>query len=92
MWLYMIAGFLLLVGIIGGVASGGIFTIIFVPLGAIMLIVAVLSGMWARARQGSSGGETRGSKERAPLRHTRPQGAAAPSTPSDLVDARRVQQ
>lgn len=93
MWLYMIAGFLLLVGIIGGVASGGIFTIVFIPLGAIMLVVAVLAGMWGRASQGSAGGETHSSKtEQAPLRHTRPQGTPRPSTPEELADARRLQQ
>jgi hypothetical protein len=93
MWLYMIAGLLILVGLIGGVASGGIFTIIFIPLGAIMLVVAVLVAMWGRASQGSAGGETEASKTgQAPLRHTPPQGAATPGTPEDLVDARRVQQ
>jgi hypothetical protein len=93
MWFYMIAGFLLLVGIIGGVASGGIFTLIFIPLAAIMLVVAVLAGMWSRASQGSQGGQTEGSTtEQAPLRHTPPQGAPTPNRPEDLVDARRVQQ
>jgi hypothetical protein len=93
MWFYMIAVFLLAVGIIGGVASGGIFTIIFIPLGVIMVIVAVLAGMWTRASQGSSGGETEGSKaEPPPLRHTPPQGAPAPTTPEELADARRVEQ
>ena len=93
MWFYMIAAFLLLVGIIGGVASGGIFTLIFIPLGAIMLVVAVLAGMWARAKQGTAGGQTQGSKtEQAPLRHTPPQGASAPTSPEELADARRVQQ
>jgi hypothetical protein len=93
MWFYMIAVFLVLVGIIGGVASGGIFTLIFIPLGAIMLVVAVLTGMWARAREGSAGGQTQGSKtEQAPLRHTPPQGAPTPTTPEELADARRVQQ
>jgi hypothetical protein len=93
MWFYMIAAFLVLVGIIGGVASGGIFTLIFLPLGAIMLVVAVLTGMWARAKEGSGGGQTQGSKtEQAPLRHTPPQGAPTPTRPEELVDARRVQQ
>jgi hypothetical protein len=93
MWFYMIAVFLVLVGIIGGVASGGIFTLIFIPLGAIMLVVAVLTWMWARAREGSAGGQTQGSKtEQAPLRHTPPQGAPTPTTPEELADARRVQQ
>ena len=93
MWFYMIAGFLILVGLIGGAFSGGIFTIIFIPLGAIMLVVAVLAGMWGRAKQGSAGGQTEGSKtEQAPLRHTPPQGAPAPTRPEELVDARRAQQ
>ena len=93
MWFYMIALFLLAVGIIGGVASGGIFTLIFIPLGVIMLIVAVVLGMWHRAQQGAAGGQTEGSKtEQAALRHTPPQGASTPTTPEELVDARRVQQ
>jgi hypothetical protein len=93
MWFYMIAAFLLLVGVIGGVASGGIFTLIFIPLGAIMLAVAVLSAMWHRGQQDRAGGQTQGSKtEQAPLRHTPPQGAPAPTRPEELVDARRAQQ
>jgi predicted phage tail protein len=93
MWFYMIAVFLVFVGIIGGVASGGIFTLIFIPLGAIMLVVAVLMGMWHRSQEGASGGQTQGSKtEQAPLRHTPGQGTPAPTTPEQLVDARRVQQ
>jgi predicted phage tail protein len=93
MWFYMIALFLFAVGIIGGVASGGIFTLIFIPLGAIMLVVAVVMGMWHRAQQGAAGGQTEGSKtEQAPLRHTPAQGVPAPTTPEELADARRVQQ
>lgn len=93
MWLYIVAGFLFVVGVIGGVASGGIFTLIFIPLGLIMLVVAVIVGMLGRAAQGDA--ETNSSTagaEPAPLRHTRPQGAASPATPEDLVDARRTQQ
>lgn len=94
MWLYIIAGFLFFVGIIGGVASGGIFTLIFIPLGLMMLVVAAIVGMGGRAAQGdanvTSSRSTRTEPE--PLRHTPPQGAAAPATPEDLVDARRVQQ
>jgi predicted phage tail protein len=93
MWFYMIAVFLVFVGIIGGVASGGIFTLIFIPLGAIMLVVAVLMGMWHRSQEGASGGQTQGSKtEQAPLRHTPAQGAPTPTRPEELVDARRAQQ
>ena len=91
MWFYMIAGFLVLVGLVGGVASGGIFLLIFVPLGFVMLIVAVVVGMWGRASQGTAD-STQGAAGPQPLRHTPPQGAATPSTPEDLADARRAQQ
>jgi hypothetical protein len=93
MWFYMLAGFLLLVGIIGGVASGGIFTIVFIPLGAVMLVVALLIGMWGRAQQARGGGETHASNAGpAPLRHTPAQGTPGPGTPEELTDARRAQQ
>ena len=91
MWFYMIAVFLVLVGIIGGVASGGIFTLIFVPLGLMMLMVAALVGVWGRKSQGA-GESTQGAAGPQPLRHTPPQGASTPATPEDLADARRVQQ
>jgi hypothetical protein len=92
MWFYMIAVFLLFVGIIGGVASGGIFTLIFIPLGVIMLIVATVSWMWARAQPGSERRETRSAEEPAPLPHSSPQGSPAPHTPGELADARRARQ
>ncbi|MBV9335181.1 MAG: hypothetical protein JO262_14145 [Solirubrobacterales bacterium] len=89
----MIAGFLLLVGIIGGVASGGIFTLIFVPLGLVMLVVAAGAGVFGRSSQDESDGDRQPSNtEPAPLRHTPAQGTPTPATPEDLADARRVQQ
>jgi hypothetical protein len=91
MWFYMVALFLILIGIIGGVLSGGIFTIIFIPLGAIMLVVAVLAGMWGRSQQARTSGEGTETGP-APLRHTRPQGTPRPNTPEELADARRAQQ
>lgn len=93
MWFYMIAGFLFLVGIVGGVASGGIFTLIFVPLGLIMLAVAAGAGVFGRSSQDKSEGRKQPSNgEPAPLRHTPAQGTPAPATPEDLADARRAQQ
>ena len=93
MWFYMIAGFLILVGIIGGVASGGIFTLIFLPLGVIMLAVAAGMGLLGRSSQDKREGRRQPSNaEPAPLRHTPAQGAPTPATPEDLADARRAQQ
>jgi hypothetical protein len=93
MWFYMIAGFFVLVGLIGGVASGGIFTLIFVPLGLIMLAVAGGAGILGRRSQDESdGGQQPANTQPAPLRHTPAQGTSAPATPEDLADARRAQQ
>ena len=93
MWFYMIGGFLLLVGIVGGAASGGIFTLIFVPLGLVMLVVAGGTGLLGRSSQDKSDGSRQPSNtEPAPLRHTPAQGTPAPATPEDLADARRAQQ
>ena len=93
MWFYMIGGFLLLVGIVGGAASGGIFTLIFVPLGLVMLVVAGGTGLLGRSSQDKSDGSRQPSNtEPAPLRHTPAQGTSAPATPEDLADARRAQQ
>ena len=92
MWFYMIAGFLLLVGIVGGVASGGIFTLIFVPLGLIMLAVAAFTGAFGRASQNRGARRETSPTEPEPLRHSPAQGTPAPSRPDDLVDARRAQQ
>jgi hypothetical protein len=94
MWFYMIAAFLVLVGIIGGVASGGIFTLIFIPLGLVMLVVALVSGVFGRSSQsrGQAGRAGAEPNEPQPLRHTPPQGTPGPGTPEELVDARRAQQ
>lgn len=92
MWFYMIALFLILVGIIGGVASGGIFTLIFIPLGVIMAVVGILAGMWGRAQQGSTRRETRAADEPAPLPQGASQTPTAPATPGELADARRARQ
>ena len=92
MWFYMIAGFLLLVGLIGGLASGGIFTLIFIPLGASMLVVAVVFGMWSRAQQGARAARRRRPR---PSRHpcgTPRRRAHHADQAGELVDARRVQQ
>ena len=72
-------------------ASGGIFTLIFIPLGLVMLAVAAGTGIMGRRSQ--HGGRTRPSRtEPEPLRHTPAQGTPTPTSPEQLVDARRSQQ
>ncbi len=50
MWLYIVALVIVILGIVGGVASGGIFAIVLVPLGLIVAGPAVLYAMWGRRR------------------------------------------
>jgi len=94
MWLYVLAFFILIFGIVGSVLSGGIFTIVLLPLGVIALISAVVFGAFGRSAQGRHGASAHaGSSTARPLpasehRNT----AAAPTTPDELADARRVQQ
>jgi len=93
MWLYMIAAFLLVVGIIGGIVSGGIFTIVVLPLGVIVLAAGAAAGMWSRSAGASAHGDVTEIEPR-PLPHSnRPQpGTHGTSSPDELVDARREAQ
>ena len=92
MWLYIFAFALLVFGIVGSILSGGIFTIAIVPLGVVALITAVIASMWARAQQGRAGHNNETSSGERPLPTGHSNTAAAPSTPEQLVDARREQQ
>ncbi len=80
-------------GLIGSISSGGIFTIVVLPLGVIVLVAALAAGMWARGVGASAHGEAR-EIEPAPLPHTnRPQpGTHGTSSPEELVNARREAQ
>jgi hypothetical protein len=94
MWLYMIAIVLLILGLVGGVLTGGIFTIVFIPLGIIALVSAIAYGAWGRAAQGRKGASTdaRPSTGRPLPASQHSNTPSAPSTPEDLAEARRVQQ
>ncbi|MGA8333921.1 MAG: hypothetical protein WB761_04215 [Solirubrobacteraceae bacterium] len=95
MWLYMIAVVLLIFGIGGSIVSGGIFTIVVLPLGAIVLVSALVVSMWARSTgAGAHGGKSSSEIEPRPLPHTnRPQpGTSGTTSPGELVDARREAQ
>jgi hypothetical protein len=95
MWLSIIAVAMLIFGIVGSILSGGIFTIVLIPLGAIALLSAAVHGALARKTQANTGSDGNTSSRRTvdPLpTSTRQNVAPAPSTPADLVDARRQQQ
>ena len=94
MWLYLLGGVLLLIGIVGGIATGGIFTLVFIPIGAIILFSAAGYGMWSRAAQGSGGADLDAHPSTGdPLPHTAEGDPARVSTsPESLADARRANQ
>lgn len=94
MWFYPVLLVLVILAILGGTLAGGIYTIVLIPLGAIVLISAIMYSLWGRALEGSGGVSTDASHtSRRPLPHgrRRPSGRATGS-PEDLVDARRQQQ
>jgi hypothetical protein len=94
MWLYAIAGGLIVVGIVGGILGGGIFTIVLLPVGVIVGASAVAYAMWGRASQGAAGGSTDAAhgSERPLPHHTPADSGRAPSSPERLADARRTHQ
>jgi hypothetical protein len=90
MWAYMIVAFLVLVGIVGGIFAGGIFTIVLLPIAAIILIASVAYRSMGAAAQRSVGG---GSSGNAPLPHNAPgEPGHVRTSPERLADARRAQQ
>lgn len=90
MWLYIVAFVLLVVGVIGSIFSGGIFTIIVLPLGVVVLLGAIIAAMWARSSGARDGDKEASRYEPRPLPHTnRPQpGTSGPNSPEELVDIR----
>jgi hypothetical protein len=95
MWLYLIAVPLILLGIILGLAGGGIFTIVLVPLGLIALATAVLTGAGGRRAQSGEGAtsERPGDLSKRPLPHSPPRDTGHELTsPEGLADARRTSQ
>jgi len=94
MWLYMIVAALVVVGVVGGFLFGGIFTIVLIPLGLIVLVGGALTAASGRAAQveaGGAGSESDPTDHALPHRHARPSGRA-PSSPERLADARRAEQ
>ena len=94
MWVYLIAGVLFFIGVVGAAVGGGIFTIVLIPIAIIVAVSAFLFSLWGRSAQGSAGGSTHESHapdRPLPTSHQRPSGRA-PSSPEGLADARRAQQ
>lgn len=91
MWFYPVVLFLVILAIVGGTLAGGIFTIVLVPLAAVVFISGIVYAIWGRAMEG--GTEAGDATTHRPLPHERrrPDGRA-PSSPQRLADTRRQQQ
>jgi mannose/fructose/N-acetylgalactosamine-specific phosphotransferase system component IIC len=94
MWIYWLLALAAALVFAGGIAFGGIYTLILVPIAVIGAIVAVVYTVFAGAAQRRAGTQTdpsataRGSATR--TRQTSP--PRSPTSPEELVDARRGQQ
>jgi hypothetical protein len=94
MWLYALAGILLIVGIVGGLLGGGVVTIALIPIAVIIAASAFLYQAWSRASQGAAGADTDAHPStNRPLPHSfREDSGHAPGSPERLADTRRAQQ
>ena len=95
MWLAVVLIVAIVFMVIAGILSGGIFTIILVPLAAITAISGFAYAVWARASGAASQQQAEVTADSVPdpLPHSAHRNLApAPSTPDQLVDARRQQQ
>lgn len=93
MWLGLFALLLVIAAIAATILSGGIFTVILIPLAVIAVVAAVVSGRAHRSDRNKPSEQRarRRSRGEAPLPHSAPadSGSHPPATPEQLVDARR---
>jgi hypothetical protein len=98
MWLTFIAIVLVAAAVLASVVSGGVFTIILIPLAAVAVVLALGSGLLGRAsavRAGETQGDAADSTSRTSpntLPRSRRRSGHVPSSPERLADARREQQ
>ncbi|HZO77923.1 MAG TPA: hypothetical protein VFB39_07760 [Solirubrobacteraceae bacterium] len=91
MWLLVVIAFLGLVAILGGALAGGIFTIVLIPIAVIAFVAALAYSYFGGAAERRASGDRR-ARPPAPPTAQQPSSVDRPSTPEELVDARRGQQ
>lgn len=91
MWFYPVLILFGLLAVVGIVIGGGIFTLIFIPLGVVGLLSAVLYAMWGRAQAASAGASTDATHTttRPLVGRGRRERGREPTRPDRVVDARR---
>ncbi len=94
MWIFWPIAALVVIAILGGIFLGGIFTIVLVPIAAIAVVGGIVYAVVGAAAQRQAGADvdpTTVSREPA-TRTSQTTGPQAPSSPEELVDARRARQ
>jgi hypothetical protein len=93
-WLYLLIAVVVLLCIAGSAFFGGVFTIVLVPLAVLAFFSAIGYALLAGAAKRTAGASIDPSQgARGPAtRVGRTQSPPRPSTPQELVDARRAQQ
>lgn len=91
MWLVLLVVPLFVILLAAGIIAGGVYSAVLLPIAGIILVGAVIYTMWGRSTEPEN---IPGERERVkPLPHTDHRNTGpAPSTPDQLVDARRAEQ
>ncbi|HEY2318845.1 MAG TPA: hypothetical protein VGH67_11120 [Solirubrobacteraceae bacterium] len=88
MWLVIFVVPLGIIMLIGGLLAGGIYTIVFLPIALIVVVMAGLFMLWGKSQSRRSLPSDRATT--APAQSTEYSNTPPrPSTPDELVDARR---
>ena len=91
MWFYPILAILVLLGLAGAIFMGGVFTLVLVPLVAVVVVSLVGYAMWARSQAPAGAGAEGASGGPLPHRRQRPPSRVR-TTPERLVEGRGQQQ
>ncbi len=92
MWLFLPVVVLVVAAVVGGAFAGGIYTIVLIPLAVIALFGALVYGYFTGGAQRHAEGDRATSRPASPPTAQHDATASAPSTPDELVDARRSNQ
>lgn len=92
MWLFFVVGVLVVAGVVGGAFAGGVYTIVLIPLAVIALFAAIVYGYFTGGAQRHAEAGRARRRPAAPPTAQHDASAPAPSTPDQLVDAKRSNQ
>jgi len=93
MWLYIFVLPLAVILLIGGLLAGGIYTIVFLPVAILIAFVALVFTIWGRSQKRADASLPSDEATTMPETGTGHSNLAGrPSTPDELVDARRQAQ